>query len=485
MIDYSILEINFKIVNDIYEIDYITEKSLSIKYHLTINDLFNSIKNDMTFYVDKLDLFYIYLLDYLLKHNFTCVTTEKLKNNEFSFALKDATCSNIVIKLPNCKIRFINFKSKFGIEYNDEYATDLILYAQKKDRMRMSLGSDAYTDFLKTIFYRSQDAFAGAKKIRETFPELDLKVLKYAKENVSGYQFFKPGIYNNIYEYDITSSYCAQLLNNHPVKMPHIYKNIEEVPHNYFKIIKFTYYDLEVKETAFNWLNLDKMGILILTEKLFELFKHDYNCKIIIKEIYAFKTCKSIFKKFINQNIIEGKQKEKNKYIAKYNKLIGNSIVGYFGKNTESYRNIVTMGANGLEIKRVNVKLAPIYLPVYLAVLDHAKYQFIKTIRKYKDKIIYANTDGFLATEPIPLEELNFNCSLSIGTYRLKNIYKDIYIKGMNEYAGITEEGEIKNTISGIKLTRKITPEEFKNKKISYVLNIPTKDGKFKKSIIN
>ena len=224
---------------------------------------------------------------------------------------------------------------------------------------------------------------------------------------------------------------------------------------------------------------------MTLTERLFELFKENYNSKIIIKKIEAFKTRKSMFKQFINQTVIAGKTMQKDKILAKYNKAVGNAIIGYLGRNETTLKNIAKMGKNGLEIEKEEVEIDPIYLPAYLAILDASKAKFLKAIRPFWKHIIYANTDGFLSTQQIDLQMLNFRNSNSLlGNFRLCHKYMDLYVECINGYAGITEDGEIMNTISGMSFERIITPDDYQNKSFVYYVNEPTPAGTIRRSEI-
>ena len=428
-----------------------------------------------------LDKAYIYIIKYLTDNHFKC-TIEDLKTNTFSYVYKSGKCNNIKLKTNSSTIVFVNFKSKFGVEFgNYNENKELIDYAIAHNRVGYSLGKDAYNEFVTGLFNTRYNEFTAHQIMRADnhFPIFKYSTeLLEAKNNVSGYQMCKQGTYQNIFEYDISSSYPAQLLCNTPTGLPKLYNNLNDIPETYFKVITFTYYNNKgIKPNKIDFIQTSELGQITLTQNLFELFKENYDCNIIIKNVIAFKTQKSPFVKFITNNIINGKMRESRPHIAKYNKYIGNAIIGYFGRNAKTTENIAESTQYGLKTSTVDKDIDPIYLPVYLSVLDRAKTAFIHTLQDNIDSIIYANTDGFLSTRPIDVNLLNINNCLKIGNYRNKNIYAQIYIEAINGYAGITASGEIDNTLSGMTLDDVISPEQYRTRQFKYYINIPTENG--------
>lgn len=483
--EYKTLQVEFELdENEEYQIK---EIFVNNKFDPTF-DWFDRYTQDTTFYVNNLNIFYIYLIKYLLNWQYKC--QDKLANRTFSYVYKGGKCSNVKVKNEHgTNIIFVNFKSKFGVDFGTEKENqELIKYAIKKGRTGCSLGGDAFREFVKTQFNPKRYLeFVAHKLIREdsNYPIFEYSsALLEAKENVSGYQMSIAGTYQNIYDYDLESSYPAQLLCDMPKGLPKIYTNIEDVPSTYFKIITFVYYNCEPIPNKIQFVNVGVIGQISLTERMFELFKENYKADIKITQITAFKTQKSPFVQFIYENIIEGKKNEPRKHIAKYNKYIGNSIIGYFGRNTQTSENGAQLNAGHIETSVIDKNIDPVYLPVYLSVLDRAKSQFIRTVQRHQDCIIYANTDGFLTTKPLDTKELNFENCLPIGNYREKNKYVQIYIECINGYAGIKDTGEIDNTISGMTLESVIDPEQYRNRQFDYYIHITTPHGTIKKQKI-
>lgn len=466
----KILRTEFELKNNIFELKkLILEQSAENGALVSLGALLN-VKEDTTYFVDNLNLFYVYLIEFL-----------KDNEIEFDYSYKAGVCSNVKLTLKK-KIVFVNYEKKFGVEFSEDSKENWLLidYAMKHHRTRISIGADAYNEFLLTIFRHKDNDNANHKLMRETFPVLEHdSMLEEAKRNVAGFQMCKRGMFNNVYDYDISSSYASNILNDTPCGLPYYFDALENVPKTYFKIIKFTYYNCKLKSNGIDFVKTGVLGTLVLPERLFEQFKANYDARIKIQKICAFKTRKSLFNKFIKETIIQGKMTEKNKRIASYNKILGNAVIGYLGRNTKTTRNLAKKTPNGLVLEEFEEDIEPIYLPAYLCCLDHAKSKFIRTLRPFYKSIIYANTDGFMSTEKIPLDLLNIqNSNQVIGNFRLCHEFETVFIASVNGYAGRTKDGEIENCISGMTVSEKISPEQFSTQKFDYVINERTNDGR-------
>lgn len=481
---YKLLQIDIKLVKNEYHIIKPQPQKLVA--------VFDNIKQDTVLYCNNLDIYYIYLIKELLRKNYK---QSKKGKQKFDFVYKKGIVPNIkIINKNGIKINFVNFGKKFGISWDElthEQRAELVEYAVKNGRTALSLGADAYTEFVATVLhpakYKSPVLRAQLMRRDNHYPIFYYdKWLLEAKDNVSGYQYCTPGTYSNLYDIDKSASYPSQLLCNTPCGLPYFYSKLEEVPPSYFKIITFTYFNCELKNNGFDFITTDAMGLLTLPQSMFNLFLDNYKCDIKIRRIMAFKTQKSPFYKFINQTLIEGKTKEKRPHIAQYNKNIGNSLVGYFGRNIFTANSSIAIDGKNYILNQTPTEIDPIYLPVYIFVLDRAKAEFINTVKKYRNSIVYANTDGFLCNKPLPLELLNINnTNAAIGNYRTKHVYKEMYIECINGYTGITVDGQIDNTISGITLADKITPEQYRNKNYTYYIHEQTPHGTIRRLVVN
>lgn len=394
---------------------------------------------------------------------------------------KSGACVNITIKNAVKVLRIANFSAKFNIDFADyEQNKKLIDYANKKDRQSSSLGNDAFNEWIREAFKvkgRTLNINAAKAVFRRDYPILsdsETRILETAKTSVSGFQHVKTGRYKNLYEYDICSSFPSQLINATPKGETLMFDKISDVPNDYFYIVKFTALNVKLKANCFEIFPQNEIMTLTLTKHMFELFQKNYTYTQIEEHfVFGYKTRTNIFNNFVYNNIIAGKENENDKQIAKYNKSIANSIVGYFGRNTETEQSIYMYWLNSFKILRKKAIREPIYQPMYLFVNGKAKLEFISVLQDIVglEHVIYANTDGFLTDKEIDLTRLNFGRNSQLGYFKLKCVYEDIQINSINGYVGRTTTGTIKQAVSGIKLDGLLTPDQYANAEYEYTIH--------------
>lgn len=480
MANISFIQTKFKLNSENYfELVELCDQQTGELFKL---EEFTQLGNSL-FYVDNLNFLYIYVVSELIKQGFKCTTEKTPKRQQFTLAYNAGNCSNLTFNSNNGVVTLINFKNKFGVEFGTlEQNEKLLQYAHERGRNKNSLGADAYAEFLLTIFRPKADPNANAKLMRDDFVELPfIPEFEEAKRNCAGFQFCKTGEFYNLYNYDIISSYPAQLTCDTPTGAPKLFEKLEDVPKGYFKIIKFMFADKELNERKFDFVAAGKFGTITLTEHLFKLFKTTYKCSNIkILKIWAFKTKKGRFDKFITRNIINGKISENDRQIAKYNKFIANSLTGYFGRNTIIYKTKIN---KQLVMEQVEHKIPPVYLPIYLYVTGKAKAEFLNTLNNNYAHVVYANTDGFFTDTELNLAALNWDKFQQLGSYKLDEVYEHIYIEGVNAYSALTAQGAIENCISGMTVNDINNIEQFKNKQFSYTINLAS-GGKIKQHTV-
>lgn len=461
-------------INNIYHLQAIIEQETGEV--ISLEDFIN-LKGNI--FVSNLNVAFFDIIQFLKSKKYRNVFKVH-KNGQYSFAYKNGECLNIKIRHEKSQLTITNFTKKFLRDFSD-YETNkkLLDYSYANNRLASSLGVDAFNEWLQSTFKCKKQIIninACRELFRQDYPIIKDDILERAKESTSGYQFAKQGYYNNIYHYDIKSSFPAQYINDTPTGKPREFNSFDEMPPSYFYIVKFTAIDIKLNPNKIDFLNINNKNVLtfVLTKHLFELFKINYSYyQLKIKRITAFKTRQGRFSSFLQKTVLDGKLNEFDKVIAKYNKGIANSLNGYFGKNTISIR---TKFSNGKLIEK-REETPPIYLPIYLFVTGKAKAEFIKTLQRIGLKnIIYANTDGFLSSEPIDIDWLNFGRS-GLGAFSEKPKFKEIFIECVNGYAGIYEDGTIDNTISGMKTLSKLSVDEYMSKSYDYVVHEITSDG--------
>ena len=471
--------------NNIYKLKNIIKQETG--EILTVNQF---LKLENNIYVSNLNIAFMEIIKALFRLGYKN-DFKADKKKYFNFMYKSGECLQINITHENNKkLHIINFEKKFLQEFGSYENNKLLIdYAIANNRNSTSIGHDAFNEFIKKAFKtkgKEININACREVFRRDYPIIDNDLLLQAKKYTSGYQIAHKGYYNNIYEYDITSSYPSQLVNDTPEGLPIEFKSIEDIPSTYFFIIKFTVFDIKTKENKIDFLNTDTANIntFVLTQHLFDLFKKNYNYSILkIKSIIAFKTRKGRFNEFINNNVIKGKIKAKNESIAHYNKAIANSLTGYFGRNTE--KEIIKVEKIGKKYNFVTdkIKTDPVYLPIYLYVTGKAKAEFINTLQNNaKNGLIYANTDGFLINHKLDINTLNLGRFGVLGTFKEKHFFKKIYIDCINGYSAEDFNGKIYNSISGMATPDKLSVEQYESKTYTYYCNEIDSNGNIKQN---
>ena len=389
---------------------------------------------------------------------------------DYCFFVNGGEVSDIKIYTPSGIVILASFEKKFNQQFGTfEQNKKLLDYAIEHNRCCCALGVDAFNDWLSTAYkVQGRDINLNACRtiFKRVYPEISEDMLDLAKETTSGYQVAVKGYYDKkLYHYDIASSYPSQLLNDTPIGEPIEFNRIEDVPSTYFYVVKIRVIDVKIKSGCIDFLSIDKKNVttLYLTKHLYQLFNFNYTYFAVkFARILAFKTRKDVFTSFIQRTIIDGKMKETDPSIAKYNKSIANSLNGYFGKN--AIKRLTAKDSNGQITSKI-VPNSPVYLPVYLFTTGKAKAEFIATLQRIgTSHIVYANTDGFYCDKELDLDWLNRGRSGEIGVFKHKYTLERCYINCINGVAGVTIDGTIVNTLSGMTLPTAISVEQYESR---------------------
>ena len=428
---------------------------------------------DTRAYVDRLDIAYIYILKELFSAGYA--DDAKAKGHAFESVSISGVISSIEIKDTGTLIA--SWSAKFGSSapQSAAEARELIAYAEARGRDKKSLGTDAYQEFLNTIYKRKESPYAAWSLIREIFPRLHVD-LSGAKKLVAGYQYAAPGWYSNVYYYDLSKAYPASALSDIPCKTPTIYNFYKSPMSN-----KFYIYDIEfVSKKHIKGIDFlpKETCILQIPVKLFELACENYKFfKLKVRRTLEFKTRKSIFTNFYSKNLLNT---SKSPFISSYNKRIANSLVGYLGRNEKFKRTKFVYIDEKIKTATYDAHVEELYIPAYIAILDRHKARFLRDLERFGD-VIYANTDGFLTTTPHDLDCMNMFMPVSskFGVWCEKDVLETLYIHGINTYAGISAvTGDTVNIASGIAEHAAISPAALARHDYEWSVNIPSADGK-------
>ena len=447
-----------------------------------VSDILN-MPESKDIYIDDLSILYIYLVRALLAGGAQCTGTNKpLKSGFFRIVISKNACANIVFNIKNCEIRIIDWTKKFGQPMPERLkdAKRLLSYAEKSGRTRAGLGSDAYNEFLHTLYTKKDSENANYALIREIFPSLPWD-FDSAKETVIGYQIARPGMYNNVYSYDIKRAYAFSMCGDTPEHAPELVEGFKKPRGNQWAIFICSYAGKKLKEGAIPFLPDEEKtsGVAWIPQRLFTLVDQTYSFDFFhVSQTMLFKTRKSLFRRFVNKNY-----GSKDPLILSYNKVIVNSLVGYLGRRRRSTRDIFKLDKNcNIERKAEICPLEPIYTPAYINILDRHKFRFLTALRAIGiENVIYANTDGFFTLEPINLDRLNDSITGELGKVELRRIYSRMRINAINAYVGEYDgpEGKmIDTTISGLRfIDDNLTPDRFESGDITYYIDSATPEG--------
>lgn len=442
-------------------------------------------------YVTNLTLGYSEVVRHLFDMGLICKYVAE-NAGEFSLSYKDGECLNMNIIFEDHTLKLVNFERKFLQDF-DEIGIDnaklLVDYAESKGRTAVSLGADAFNEFLSKSFKvkgRELHPHIVRSFYRNTLPILTDSMLDEAKTLTSGYQYARTGYYYNLNAYDISKSYSSQLLNDMPIGKPREYTKIEKVPASYWYVGKTTYFDIKVKEGRIDFAQCDGKNVktLVLTKHLQQLFEDNYTYSLrMVKRILAFKTRRAMCQNFINNNVLDTQIAP---VLVKYNKAIANSIVGYMGKNRRVVRSKITHSRKTYKIEYTVEESEPVYLPIYLYVTGKAKAEFIRTLQNIGlEHILYANTDGLLTDLTLDENRLNFGRHNTIGIFKHKGTFKEIYIECVNGYCGQYLDGTLDNTLSGMRVLSPLTAKQYQDGHFDYILNEYMSDGYIHQHIIH
>ncbi len=369
----------------------------------------------------------------------------------------------------NVKTTICSFEKKFMQDFvSIEQAKSLIA---TDSYFKPTCTQTAKAEFMETVT-SSKNEFVNRWKFDKIFPQPEDKEFyewKHAKEHVKAFMYLrKPGLYRNVYSYDIKSSFPAELYRS---VFPQGQGRIENLPEKYWSIDKIRIeriipivYDflglfdkfLENQRQPFN---------VYLTKELVDALHIFYDVEYQVLSIRTYKMQKSIFDTFIESNLLF-----KDKPLRKYCKAKNNTFIGSFGANDEYP--VYKYKLAGEYNDKVNAELQwekkdkNAYYPVYLYVNGSALVKICRICQAYWPHIIYANTDGIISDVPLELE-FGFNCKFLnvLGRVELRQQYLEFAVKDISNYSAIfaDDNGEIMQDIrlSGRTILEPPTHEQF------------------------
>ncbi len=331
-----------------------------------------------------------------------------------------------------------SYENKFMQDFeNFEIANALELMDIEK---QTTCTKDAKKQFMATIT-RQKNYFAQTRIFDKIFPQFDDKEFFYnnaCKKSVCALFYCNVGEFENIYSYDIKSSFPSRVYGDFfPNGEGRYFDDIKKVPYNKWYVCKIKIYSFSVK--LFDFLDFcsmaDEYGEITYytTKEMLEFIEICYDCDYDIIDGYFYTLQRSIFDKFLNSNFLN--ELNKNKNFRKYNKAKNNLLFGNFGRNTKINNVVFGVDEDKLTQKIEKVEIDDKgYYPLYLYVNGKSKLEILKIVKDNFENILYINTDGFFSKNKMSFMFYNLGKENNIGTVEFRDYYKKICIKDISNY---------------------------------------------------
>lgn len=273
--------------------------------------------------------------------------------------------------------------------------------------------SEALKEYKKTVSYR------------QFFPKLTNDIDKYLRKSYKGgftyvSERIKEKEINSLIDiYDINSMYPSIMLNKSlPFGYPNFYtgnptKNgfdekqsfyiarvmlKAELKKGYLPTFQtkdtITALELGVSKTEYIKTTNGYYYEFTFTNHDIDLIKKHYDCDIIYKDYYEFKTSKNLFRDYIKK-YRHLKENAKNKPEKEKAKIMLNSLYGKFGSKTESISKVPKLVDGVLKFNTGDFEeVEPNYIAVASAITSLARHFIISNAQQNYDNFLYADTDS-------------------------------------------------------------------------------------------
>lgn len=483
------------------------ENSESVELGTSIVTFIDRIKNIKKIYFHNANFDCSFIIDYLFRNGFKCVETGKRENKSFSIIKSDTnklyllditwsyksskkfTHTQILDsykKLPfsvdsiakawnlpisKLKIDYKQHREENGMLTNEEkeyIKNDVIIIAKalysllSDGNIRMTIGADAIAHFratknkedlkklLPAITIEEDEFFRKAYKggftyVNEKYKNKEVKSgLVFDVNSLYPSRMYfcpmpcgKPKYYKGAYKQNkLYPLYIAHIIVNFEIKKDHIpciqlKNNLSFMPTEYIKSTNNESVDLYLSSVDY------------------ELFIQQYNIiSIDFVDGFMFKTCKDLFKEYIDYFM----EIKKNSTGAKRTeaKLFLNNLYGKFGTNPVKKSKIAYYDE---ELKIVKYRLneetinTPPYTPLAVFITAYARYLTITSAQQLYQRFIYADTDslhleGLEIPDNIDIDDKELGKWAHEATFtRAKFIRAKTYIEEINNELKVTCAG--------------------------------------------
>ena len=349
----------------------------------------------------------------------------------------------------------------FGGSGGADSAMKAIRMADRMGIHGLTIGSYAMQNFRNDF---------GVKKFFEKFPNLDERLSVELRQGyIGGYVMALPGDYEDCVDVDCNGLYSSILREEFlPFGQPEEYEGKYKYDKNMPYHIDVMTFRADLKEDGYAFLSSphfvysddrDRMisthGYITmpLTDIDQKLLKENYEVSIYEYEHgWKFARSKGFFRLWVEGwNTIKEHSNGGQRTLAKW---IPNSMVGKFG--TVSRKSCLEPYLEKNDETKVDWKIEKYdksgssYLPISMYVTAIGRQRIMQAMKKQKNKIIYANTDGFMMIgKKSDLIGLDID-GRKTGKWKIEGDYKKARILGVGLYQGEKRSGGYDLISSGI-----------------------------------
>lgn len=360
----------------------------------------------------------------------------------------------------------------FGGSGGADSAMRAIRMADRMGIHGLTIGSYAMQNFRNDF---------GVKKYFEKFPNLDEKLSTDLRAGyIGGYVMALPGDYDRCVDIDCNGMYSSILRDEFlPFGPPEPYDGKYEYDKSMPYHIDVITFRADLKEDGYAFLSSphfvysddrDRMisthGYITmpLTDIDQELLQENYEVSIYEYEHgWKFARSKGFFKLWVDGwDTVKEKSTGGQRTLAKW---IPNSMVGKFG--TVPRKSCLEPYIDPENDEKVDWKVEQYdkagasYLPVSMYVTALGRRKIMNAMRKQKNRIIYANTDGFMMVgSKKDIIGLDLD-KRKTGKWKIEGDYKKVRILGVGLYQGEKTTGGFDLISSGISRNTPIPWEQF------------------------
>lgn len=424
-------------------------------------------EENITLYVINED-YAIKWLYYLLSHGVPVADSPLTKNALTVLRGVNKKLYHITYKNKNGKkLRICLFENLISANQNDiirefpdedfeDAIVDTLRECENFGIHGITIGSEAMRHYRESM---------GAGRFAKTFPQIDKKVEHYLRTGyIGGYLYCKPGDYGETVDYDENSMYPSIMRDEYlPYGQPVAYDGEYKDDPKYPLHMDMLTFRADLKEDGYPWLTIPHTAIdfeyarvesthgyitMCLSNVDQELLQENYDVSVYQRiQGWKFKQSNKNFVQWVDTwGGIKQRATGAKRAIVKH---MTTSLVGKFGSVSRNVSLKPYIAYDRVMWRPEKSKPATLnrYLPVSIFINSYGRKRLISAIRKNKDRVIYANTDGFILKGLEKAEGVKEHPN-KIGLWKREHEWKKLRILRLGLYQGERTDGSGYDIIS-------------------------------------